>query len=85
MQSGKEVSDIVQHKVRRAVGMHALGKIRRMVDQWHQEEETDKKLWRATLIAFTLVLLGLLLAVGYFPHDTAVIGGSDMGQHTTQK
>jgi len=66
MQSEKEVSDIVQRKVRRTVGVRALRQILQIVDQWREEEQQDEKLRRVAIIILVAILAGLFLFGRYF-------------------
>jgi hypothetical protein len=78
MQSEEEISEIVQHKVRHAVGRRGLQEIHQLIDRWHEEEEADRKLWRATLIGLLLVALAIVLWLAFHsPREVIVVDGND--------
>lgn len=84
-QSEEEVAEIVQHKVRRAVGRRGLQDIARLVERWEEEEKADAKLWRATL-AGLLVALIVVVVYGALLHGEAkVADASDMPRQGVTK
>lgn len=83
-QSEEEVSEIVQHKVRRAVGRRGLQQIQQLIERWREEEEADKKLWRATLIGLLLALIVVVLWGSYYLRgEVQIVSGNDMTQQGT--
>jgi hypothetical protein len=64
MQSDREIAEIVERAVRRSTGIHALRKIRHLVDTVHEEELLKRKALR--VIALSTIGGLLVLAVWIF-------------------
>lgn len=58
--------EVVEHKVRRAVGVHALRKIGRIVAEEQQADEDKARVLRWFLRYGWLVALGIALAAAYW-------------------
>jgi hypothetical protein len=82
-QSEGEVSEIVQHKVRRAVARRGLQQIRQLIDRWREEEAAGKKLWRATLIGLLLLVVVVVCGSLSLRSEVRVVSGNDMSNPGT--
>ena len=59
------LQEIVEHKVRRAAGIHALRRIGKIVDEDRRADAEKSRLLRGFLRYGWLALLGAALAVAY--------------------
>jgi hypothetical protein len=85
MQSEEEISEIVQHKVRHAVGRRGLQEIHQLIDRWGKEEEADRKLWRATLIGLLVALIVVVVYSVFLRGEVKIVSGSDMTRQGSAK
>lgn len=84
-QSEKEIAEIVEHKVRHAVGRRGLQEIHQLIDRWEKEEEADRKLWRATLIGLLVALIVVVVYSVFLRGEVKIVSGSDMPRQGATK